>query len=329
MSTPKMFKNTPVWQTFFGKMLAFSYLSCYNGFMRIVYETDKLRELMTLFCDQTAITITLFGKDMNMILDVGEWKKYCLAIGDDEERLKLCKQCDAKHAEEARKKKDIILYACHAGIGEAVAPIYLDNVPSDDSLSGYLMIGKFRDTEQKLSSPNMIKEIAAKFGLDEADLLERWEELPMIAQKQMQDAVLLLKLITNEIINGKLIHAAKTSWTESINDYIQKHLHRNITVDELCAVMPPNAPPNAQKLKRYELYARFAEYFNTSPKEHINQLRLAKALELLTTTEMSVQQIGEACGFSKVDDFTKFFKQKMNMGVTPLQYRKQKRLQLD
>lgn len=301
--------------------------------MRIVFEIDKLRELMTLFCDQTAITISLFDKEMNLILDVGEWKKYCLAIGDDEARLKLCKQCDAKHAEEARRKKDIIIYACHAGIGEAVAPIYLDNVPSDDSLSGYLMIGKFRDTEQKLSSPSKIKEIAAKFGLEEADLLECWQELPMIAQKQMQDAVLLLKLITNEIINGKLIHAAKTSWTEFIKDYILQHLHRNITVDELCAAMPPN--PNApagnapQSLKRYELYARFAEYFNMSPKEYINQLRLSKALELLTTTEMSIQQIGESCGFSKVDDFTKFFKEKMKMGVTPLQYRKQKRLQLN
>lgn len=313
-----MFKNTPFWKSFFETLAIFSCL-CYNGAMRIVYEIDKLRELMTLFCDQTAITITLFDKNMNPILDVGEWKKYCLAIGDDEERLKLCKQCDAKHAEEARMKKDIVIYACHAGIGEAVAPVYLDNIPSDDSLSGYLMIGKFRDTEQELSSPQKIKEIAAQFGLDETHILECWEELPIIAQQQMQDAILLLKLITNEIVNGKLIHAAQTTWTKYITEYIQLHI-KDVTVDDLCS---------ASQMKRYQLYARFRDYFGMSPKAYINQLRLSKATELLTTTDMSVQQIGEACGFSKVDDFAKFFKEKMKMGVTPLQYRKQKRLQPD
>ena len=288
--------------------------------MRIVYEIENLRELMTLFCDQTAITITLFDKDMVPILDVGEWKKYCLLIGDSESRLKLCKECDARHAEEARKKKDIVLYACHAGIAEAVAPIYLDNIPSDDSLSGYLMIGKFRDTEQRLSPPHKIEEISHKFGLDKTYALECYEALPEIAQKQMQNAILLLKLITDKIVNGKLIHAAKTTWTERVTEYIQQNLDKNITADDLC---------EATKMKRYQLYARFTDFFDMSPKAYINQLRLAKAQELLVTTDMPVHLIGEMCGFNKVDDFTKFFRIKMKMNTTPLQYRKQKRLQLD
>ena len=102
-------------EKFFLESLAIYFLFCYNGDMRTVYETEKLRRLLTIFCDLTEITITLFDSNMTSIIDVnaGEWKNYCLAIGDDETRLKLCKQCDAQHAEEARKKKDIVIYACH------------------------------------------------------------------------------------------------------------------------------------------------------------------------------------------------------------------------
>lgn len=283
--------------------------------MRIVFDREKLRQFMTLFCDKTAITITLFDEEMIPILDVGEWKNYCLAIGDDETRLQLCKKCDAKYAEKARKINDVVIYSCHAGIAEAVAPLQIDNIPV-----GYIMVGKFRDTDQRLSSPEKIKAKAAEYNLDEKYMLKCWEELPLADPKEVQDAILLLKLITNEIINDKLIRAAKTTWTDHVTEYIQLHIGENITVEDLCA---------ATNLKRHELYAHFEQYFSLSPRAYINQLRLAKAKELLTTTELSIKQIGIMLGFKKVDVFTKFFKEKMGIGVTPLQYRKQKRLQPD
>lgn len=304
-------------EKFFLESLAIYFLFCYNGDMRTVYETEKLRRLLTIFCDLTEITITLFDSNMTSIIDVnaGEWKNYCLAIGDDETRLKLCKQCDAQHAEEARKKKDIVIYACHAGIAEAVVPIYTEN-----TLVAYLMIGKFRDVDQRLSPPELVIQKAEAFHLDKDKMLKCWEELPLIDSKKMSNAIDLLQLITNEIINGKLIHAAKTAWADRITAYIQKHIGETITIETLCAVT---------QLKRHELYDHFKRYFNLSPKAYIDQQKLIKAKELLTTTQLPIGKISEVLGFYKEDVFSKFFKEKMGMGVTPMQYRKQKRLQPD
>lgn len=290
--------------------------------MWIVYEKDKLKKLLTIFSDFSGITITLFDKDMGMIADAnfGHYKNYCLAIGDSEERLSRCRQCDLLHAKEAKEKRDTVIYTCHAGVAEAVRPLYLSKSASKSEPSAYLMIGKFRDAAGRYSSPKLVEEKAEYFHLDKESMLAKWEELPLIDSKTMESVIGFLDLITDEIINGELIHAAKTAWTETVTKYIQNNISQNITVDDLC---------HETQLKRYELYARFSQYFNMSPKAYINQLRLSKAQELLTTTEMPVKEIGKSIGFGKVDEFSKFFKEKMGMGVTPLQYRKQNRLPTD
>lgn len=283
--------------------------------MKTIFEKEKLRELLTLFCDFTEITITLFDADMNVILDInaGEWKKYCLAIGDNVNRLKLCKECDAKHAKEAAKRKVTDIYQCHAGIGEAVVPIEHDNTPI-----AYLMIGKFRDVDQHYSSPQSVIEKAEFFGLDKDEMLSRWEELPLLDSKKLNNAIELLQIITTKIIYDKLIHTAKTSWSDRVTKYIQDHISENITIEDLCSVT---------RQKRHEFYATFKQYFDVSPHAYMDQLRLEKAIELLTNTQKTVHRIGEKLGFYKKDAFAKFFKERM--GVTPTQFRKQKRLQPD
>lgn len=283
--------------------------------LRNVYETAELKRLLTVFCDLTEITITLFDTNMTPIIDVnaGPWKNYCCAIGDDEARLALCKHCDAEHTEKARKKRGLVIYTCHAGIAEAVLPIESGNLPI-----AYLMMGKFRDVAQQLSPPSLIEQKAEEFQLDKATMLKYWEELPLIDSKKMDNAIELMKLIVNEILNEKLIRVAKITWTERVTEYIQEHLGENITVEDLLAVT---------KQKRHVLYAYFKQYLGVSPRAYIDQQRLIKAKELLENTQMPIGKISEALGFCKEDLFSKFFKEKMGMGMTPTQYRKQKRLQ--
>lgn len=286
--------------------------------MRNVYEMEKLRELLSLFCDFTEITITLFDSDLKPVLDVGEWKDYCLAIGEDKTRLRRCKQCDIKFAKMATEQRDTIIYACHARIAEAVAPIYIKN--NDKTPAAYLMIGKFRDTDEKLSPKKLVIDVAKSYNLDPDKMVEYWEKLPLIDSNRMHKVMLFLKLLLNDIIDEKLIRAASTFSSEQIADYVREHIGEKITVEDLCKLV---------SLNRYELYSLFKQYFNESPHSYINKQRLLVAQELLVTTDMTIQEISDHLGFWRGDAFSCFFKEKMKMGVTPLQYRKAKRLQRD
>lgn len=64
----------------------------------------------------------------------------------------------------------------------------------------------------------------------------------------------------------------------------------------------------------------FQKAIGMSPKEWLLERRLQKAAQLLQTTDRTVQQIADICGFESLSHFTRYFKVKF--GVTPAQYRR-------
>ena len=54
--------------------------------------------------------------------------------------------------------------------------------------------------------------------------------------------------------------------------------------------------------------------------KYIENVRVERAVDLLTTSDVSVGNIAELCGFSDIYHFSKMFKAKM--GVSPNAYRK-------
>ena len=69
------------------------------------------------------------------------------------------------------------------------------------------------------------------------------------------------------------------------------------------------------------LQRAFAKYFGMSPKQYLIQLRMNRALELLTENELSVKEISFVCGFTDEKYFSRAFKKKY--GYPPSQFRKQ------
>jgi AraC-like DNA-binding protein len=68
------------------------------------------------------------------------------------------------------------------------------------------------------------------------------------------------------------------------------------------------------------LSARFHRETGHTMAEHITDLRMKTALQLLKNTRLQVQSVAQLCGFSDPNYFGKQFKR--FYGVTPLQYRK-------
>ena len=84
----------------------------------------------------------------------------------------------------------------------------------------------------------------------------------------------------------------------------------DISIEELC-----------RECAMSEVHFRrlFYQIYHTSPMKFIISLRVSKAKELLTNTEMKIQDISEACGFNNPYYFSKVFRQAV--GLTPSRYR--------
>ncbi len=74
---------------------------------------------------------------------------------------------------------------------------------------------------------------------------------------------------------------------------------------------------------RTYLYELFRRYLNVSPQEYLTNYRLTRAAELLTLTDLTMNEIALSCGYQNAYSFGKAFKAKR--GIAPAKYREKNR----
>lgn len=269
-------------------------------------------QILTAFNKFTNITITLFDSEMNCLSNAGELQPYCLAIADDPERLSKCNCCNKENAQIALSRHCTYIYTCHAGIVEVVSPIFIN-----DSIIAYLMLGKFRDTEREYSSESLISKTAEQYGLDEEKMLQTYHALPELDREAINSAVLLLEMCIQYIASEKYIKFADRL-SDKIEQYIDENLKNKITIATLCKQF---------YLNRRSLYSIFKEDFHETVQSYITKKRIEKAKLLLATTDLNINKIVYEIGFADYNYFFKYFKK--YTGITPHQYRKQAKSEVD
>lgn len=97
--------------------------------------------------------------------------------------------------------------------------------------------------------------------------------------------------------------------------HIRDNVHRNLSVDDLLRV----APVNRRFLER-----RFRQHLGRSPLQEIRRVRLEKAKELLSGTDLSMPAIAKRSGFPNPERLANVFRSMT--GMTPTEYRQKFRL---
>lgn len=280
--------------------------------MKITFDKDKIKQVLTAFNKFTNVTVTLFDSELNCLSDAGKWQPYCLAIAENAELLAKCAGCNRENAHIALNRRATYIYTCHAGIAEVVSPIFIDNI-----FIAYLMLGKFRDAEQKYSSKDAVVTTANQYGLDESKMLSAYNDLPILDSETIQATIVLLEMCIQYIAAEKHIRFDDQLPTR-IEEYLCEHISERIVADDLCKKF---------YLSRRSLYAVFSKSFNNTVQGYITQKRIEKAKNLLKSTDLSINSIVYEIGFVDYNYFFKYFKKAT--GLTPYQYRKQSKLNKD
>lgn len=131
---------------------------------------------------------------------------------------------------------------------------------------------------------------------------------------QLRTRILWLEVMEFFIKEDGLKQASYVNPTGMQRDlitFIQKHYAEKITLGML-----------AQEFHLSEKYISwyFKEHFSISFMQYVLHLRMTRAKDLLTTTELSITEVALSCGYPSVNFFIRSFKEAY--GVTPLQYRK-------
>ena len=145
-------------------------------------------------------------------------------------------------------------------------------------------------------------EIATRFQR----LLEAWN-----GQHSVNQAKSIIYDILDKMSNDQKTSISDTAVANCVC-YMDEHFcDPKLDIETVCGV----AFISVSSLQR-----AFAKYFGMSPKQYLIQLRMNRALELLTENELSVKEISFVCGFTDEKYFSRAFKKKY--GCSPSQFRK-------
>ncbi len=204
--------------------------------------------------------------------------------------------------------KPIGIYTWGFDIGRDLIPACRNaglQVPHDVAILG----GDYDELLSDASHPALsgILTPAQQIGYQAAKLLHQQIQGKKVLQKD------------TFITSGKVVERLSTE-VLAIDDpqtlqaiqYLQAHACENITVDDILRKVP---------MARRALERKFKSLLGRSPAKEICHIRIQRARKLLAETNLSMQDIAEACGYTSYTYLGNVFKKET--GISPGLYRKE------
>lgn len=119
-----------------------------------------------------------------------------------------------------------------------------------------------------------------------------------------------LSEIIKVYVNTRLATEKKEVPFEKVTSYMKENINRPVRADELASVAC---------MQTTYFIRKFKEAFDSSPITYLNKLRIYKAMNLIATTNMSIDQIGKAVGIYDNAYFSRVFKNLCS--ISPLEYK--------
>ena len=277
-----------------------------NNTLNIILH-DEIQKIFDNFAESFGITIIFYSLD-GRILKRRHGRtnsKFCELIQDRIFDKNKCFTMDEKKCRECASEKKIISYICHAGIEEAVAPIFIDR-----QLVGYAMIGQFRSTK-KLPS-EVLK--AAKDKDCKSKLLAYFYELPYYDKARIKSMLGLFRILVDYIITKEIVSVRGERIINKSLAYIEQNIHRHISLDEVAQ--------NAGR-SRSSISHSFKKILDKSFSEVLIEAKLNKAEEYFSISpNLSVEEVAFKLGYKDPLYFSRLYKK--YRGFPPSHYKMKK-----
>ena len=219
-----------------------------------------------------------------------------------------CMSCDREACRTASKKHSTHVYRCHAGLTEAVTPLYVGDV-----LAGYLLFGHVFSYPSHEEGWAVIEKQCEKLRVNKRMLREAVFSAALIGEDYIRSAAHILLAVASYLIMERMATLQEDLLAVRLDAYLSAHY-----AEKLSAVMI-SENLGIGKTKLYELSTQL---YGCGIAERIRGLRIEKAKTLLKgRREMPLADVAAECGFHDYNYFITVFTREA--GISPGAYRKQ------
>ena len=268
-----------------------------------LFLSEEIQTLLDHFAALLDIRVTFFSADGRQLRRGRQMRncEFCRLVQEELGTLDDCVSMDSDKRREATRRHDTIDYCCHAGLREAIAPVFIR-----DQLAGFLMIGQFR-TGNAPSDRILMRcppELRPK-------LRSAFEAVPRISGEKLEDVLGMFRLLLDYIVVRELAVLQGDRLRVEIDRYIDQHCTEDIRLPDMARKLGRSVSTISQFLRRN---------YRTGFKEQLIERRLMRAEQYWQIhPEASVAETAFAAGFHDPFYFSRIFRKRR--GMPPGEYR--------
>lgn len=272
-----------------------------------VFDLDKLYGLLQDFYRITRIRITVFSPELRELVSYPEEvSPVCQVIRSCSAGIDACTRCDLNACAQAARQRETHIYRCHAGLTEAVTPLYVS-----ETLAGYLFFGHVFSYDSHAAGTAAVLDACRHLPLDRTRLASACQSLPLIGRDYVASATQILQAVASYLVLERMATLQEGHLAARVDAYLSANLDRALTVEDLCGELG---------IGRTRLYKLSSELYGHGIAQHIRHLRMERAKSLLLSRrEMSIAEIASQCGYRDYNYFISVFSREV--GCPPGAYR--------
>lgn len=243
-------------------------------------------------------------------------RSYCRIVQESLGLKWKCRENDRAHCTVARESGETTYYTCHAGLAEAVYPLFVDR-----RCMGYIFLGQFRlETtlpdgciERLLSSAEYSGNNALdRKWLDEA-LIRAYAELPYYDEEKLTSVLALIKIHIRYILEHQIVRVRHHILVDKVLEYLKEKYAAGPDLETVALQIGASKSTISHTLKRIT---------GRSFTSHLHAIQLEQAAILLKSdSHISIAEVADAAGFSDPFYFSRIFKRMY--GSSPRAYRQE------
>lgn len=267
---------------------------------------DALKTAIVDFHKATGIMMTLYDEQFRQLYCYPpDHSVFCAEVRRSESLREKCTACDTAALERCRATKKPMIYRCHMGLIEAVAPI-----PVLDSVAGYLMMGQVLPEHQRDEPCSIIDALPNGEVPSKEVLIRALSAMQPLSHEKLLAAAHIMEMCTCYISLHNFMMSQQTPLRLQIEQYVEAHLEEpSLSLKTIC---------HAFLISRSALYELSKTAYGVGISDYIRGQRIERAKKLLLRKKMSVAEVSRACGFRDPGFFTKTFRSVT--GVLPKHY---------
>lgn len=273
-----------------------------------MFDLEKLKELLRDFYAVSHIRIAVFDEGQHELVSYPpEYAPYCKRIRSCAAGQAACVASDKRACEIAAKTRKTQVYRCHAGLTEAITPLYVGEI-----LVGFLLFGHVFSYTDPEEGAHTIAQLCRKYPIDSIALKRELQGATPFPKAYIRSAAHLMHAVASFLLLERMATLKEDELAVRLDSYLSAHFAEKTNAQVIC---------DALGIGKTRLYQISQQLYGKGIAERCRDLRLSHAKKLLSEhKELTLAAVAEACGYTDYNYFIAVFSKAE--GISPAKWRK-------